>query len=136
MLDSLTAPGMAARKRGSNGAVSILPAEVAARAACFGHWQGDLLIFAQNGGSANVTTLLERRICFLVLLASLNCRPAGFTERISAALGSLDAGLCRTVTDRGCEFMGYTLAWTAVWAPRAALRLAQPLERGRGGERQ
>ena len=74
MLDSLTAPGMAARKRGSNGAVSILPAEVAAGLLASAIGNGDLLIFAQNGGSGNVTTLLERRICFLVLLASLNCR--------------------------------------------------------------
>jgi len=65
-------------------------------------------VFARAGGSARVTTLLERRSRFLVLLANPDRRPAGVAQRIGAALGSLDAGLRRTVTfDRGFEFMGY-----------------------------
>ncbi len=87
--------------------IACRPAEVAARAS-FGHWEGDLLIFARDRGPANVTTLLERRSRFLVLLANSDRRPAGVAERIGAALGGLDAGLRRTVTfDRGFEFMGY-----------------------------
>lgn len=49
--------------------IACRPAEVAARES-FGHWEGDLLIFARDRGPANVTTLLERRSRFLVLLAN------------------------------------------------------------------
>ena len=87
--------------------IACRPAEVAARTS-FGHWEGDLLVFARDGGNANVTTLLERRSRFLVLLANPDRRPAGVAERIGAALGGLAADLRQTVTfDRGFEFMGY-----------------------------
>ena len=86
--------------------IACRPAEVAARAS-FDHWEGDLLIFARGRGPANVTTLLERRSCFLVLLANPDRRPTGVAGRIDAALDGLDAGLRRTVIfDRGFEFMG------------------------------
>lgn len=56
--------------------IACRPAEVAARES-FGHWEGDLLIFARNGGNANVTTLLERRSRFLVLLPNPAKSPLG-----------------------------------------------------------
>ena len=87
--------------------IACRPAEVATRAS-FGHWEGDLLVFAREGGNANVTTLLERRSRFLVLLANPDRRPAGVAERIGKALSGLDADLRQTMTfDRGFEFMGY-----------------------------
>ncbi len=87
--------------------IACRPAEVATRES-FGHWEGDLLIFARDGGNANVTTLLERRSRFVVLLANPDRRPAGVAEWIGAALGGLDTSLRQTVTfDRGFEFMGY-----------------------------
>jgi len=83
------------------------PAEGATRSS-FGHWEGDLLIFSRAGTGANVTTLVERRSRFLVLLANPDRRPAGIAERIGTALGGLAADLRETVTfDRGFEFMGY-----------------------------
>ena len=90
--------------------IACRPADAATRES-FGHWEGDLLIFARDGGSANVTTLLERRNRFVVLLANPDHRPAsrrGRADRRGAALGGLDASLRRPVTfDRGLEFMGY-----------------------------
>ncbi len=47
--------------------IACRPADVATRES-FGHWEGDLLVFARSGGNANVTTLVERRSRFLVLL--------------------------------------------------------------------
>jgi len=55
----------------------------------FGHWEGDLLVFARSGGNANVTTLVERRSRFLVPLPNPDRRPAGMAVRIQAALGGL-----------------------------------------------
>lgn len=46
-------------------------------------------MFAREGGNANVTTLLERRNRFLVLLANPDRRPSGVAERIGTALGGL-----------------------------------------------
>jgi IS30 family transposase len=65
-------------------------------------------VFARAGGSARVTTLLERRSRFLVLLANPDRRPAGVAERIGTALGGLARDLRVTVNfDRGFDFMGY-----------------------------
>ena len=87
--------------------IACRPAEVATRER-FGHWEGDLLVFARSGGDANVTTLLKRRSRFLVLLPNPDRRPAGVAERIGTALGGLAQDLRVTMTfDRGFEFMGY-----------------------------
>lgn len=87
--------------------IACRPAEVSARTS-LGHWEGDLLIFARDGGPANVTTLLERRSRYVVLLPNPDRRPAGVAQRIGLALGGLAPVLRRTVTfDRGFEFMGY-----------------------------
>ncbi len=65
-------------------------------------------MFARAGGNTNVTTLLERRSRFLVLLPNPDRRLADVAERIGTALGGLDQDLRVTVTfDRGFEFMGY-----------------------------
>lgn len=99
--------------------IACRPAAVATRES-FGHWEGDLLVFARPGGNANATTLPERRSRFLVLLPNPDRRPAGVAARIGTALGGLAQDLRATVTfDRGFELMGYpalaTLPWTAAW---------------------
>ncbi len=72
----------------------------------FGHWEGDLLVFARSAGDANVTTPVERRSRFLVLLPNPDRRTAGVAARIGTALGGVDQDLRVTVTfDRGFEFM-------------------------------
>jgi len=45
-------------------------------------------VFARSGGNANVTTLLERRSRFLVLLPNPDRRPAGVAARIGTALAA------------------------------------------------
>ncbi len=77
--------------------IACRPAGVATRES-FGHWEGDPLVFAKSGGNASVTTLVERRSCFLVLLPNPDRRPAGVAQRIRAALGglALDRGLAVT----------------------------------------
>ncbi len=105
--------------------IACRPADVATRES-FGQWEGDLLVFARSGGNARVTTLLERRSRFLVLLPNPDRRPAGVAERIGTATGGLAQNLRVTVTfDRGFEFMGYAaldrgLAVTSHFCDRAA----------------
>lgn len=88
-------------------AITRRPAEAAGRAV-FGHWEGDLMIFARTTGADNVTTLVERRSRYVILLANPDRRSAPVMGRIEAALGALPPAARRTVTfDRGTEFSAW-----------------------------
>jgi transposase, IS30 family len=80
------------------------PAEVGTRET-FGHREGDLLIFSKEHGKANVTSLVERKSRFTVLLPNGDRRS---TAVLAGALRPLPEDARRTVTfDRGSEFAGY-----------------------------
>ena len=86
------------------------PAEVANRDV-FGHWEGDLVIFARTTGTANLTTLIERQSRYLILLSNPDRRSLPVMGRIEAALGTLPSAARTTMTfDRGTEFA----AWRTV----------------------
>lgn len=83
------------------------PAEVATRQS-FGHWEGDLVIFARQFGKANVTSLQERLSRYHILAANDDRRSAPVIERIAAALAAFPPAARRTITfDRGTEFFAY-----------------------------
>jgi IS30 family transposase len=83
------------------------PAEIERRES-FGHWEGDLLIFAKEHGKANVTSLLERKSRFTVLLPNDDRRSTAVLAGIAGALRPLPETARRTVTfDRGTEFAAY-----------------------------
>jgi IS30 family transposase len=83
------------------------PAEIERRES-FGHWEGDLLIFAKEHGKANVTSLLERKSRFTVLLPNDDRRSTAVLAGIAGALRPLPEAARRTVTfDRGSEFAAY-----------------------------
>jgi transposase, IS30 family len=83
------------------------PAEVGDRQA-FGPWEGDLLIFRKEHGKANVTSLLERKSRFTVLLPNEDKRSTAVLAGVADALRRLPEAARRTVTfDRGSEFAGY-----------------------------
>ena len=91
------------------------PAEVGTRET-FGHWEGDLLIFGKQAGKANVTSLVERKSRFTVLLANEGKRSTAVVAGIADALRDLPEDARRTITfDRGSEFAAY---------PRLASELA------------
>jgi IS30 family transposase len=76
----------------------------------FGHWECDLLAFQREHGLANVTSLIERksRYTLLVKNRSKESRPviSGIVERLKA----LPPSSRRSITfDRGFEFMSYPL---------------------------
>jgi IS30 family transposase len=78
----------------------------------FGHWEGDLLIFARQNGKGNVTTLLERKSRYTVLLANPDRRSSGVIGAVQSVFAELPPAGRQTITvDRGTEFMSYpTLA--------------------------
>ena len=87
--------------------VSILfrPEAVAHRTE-FGHWEGDLVLFQQRFGQANVTSLVERVTRFAVLLKNTTKRSKPVMGKIAQAIGSLPLPARRSITfDRGSEFV-------------------------------
>jgi IS30 family transposase len=69
--------------------VSILfrPDDVAHRRQ-FGHWEGDLMLFEQRHGQANVTSLVERVSRFTVILKNPNKRTKPIMGKIISHQGS------------------------------------------------
>ncbi|QDU80716.1 Integrase core domain protein [Polystyrenella longa] len=72
----------------------------------FGHWEGDLVIFRREHG--NVTSLVERKSRFTVLIKNQNRKSAVVVGQIKDHLTSLPQLSRRSVTfDRGSGFMGW-----------------------------
>jgi IS30 family transposase len=89
--------------------VSILfrPDSVAQRRQ-FGHWEADLMLFRQEFGQTNVTSLVERTSRFTVLLKNPNKRTRPVMGKIVEAIGDLPIEARRSVTfDRGSEFVSW-----------------------------
>ena len=83
------------------------PAEVGARIE-FGHWEGDLLIFRRDNGKTNITSLIERKSRYAVILKNPDRQSIPLMEQIIAALAPLPAEARRSFTfDRGTEFMAW-----------------------------
>jgi len=78
----------------------------------FGHWEGDLVIFARQNGKGNVTTLLERKSRYTVLLANTDRRSSGVIGAVQSVFAELPPAGRQTITFfRGTELMSYpTLA--------------------------
>lgn len=105
--------------------IAARPAEVGERES-FGHWEGDLIAFRQKHGKANLTSLVERRSRFTVLMPNPSRHSAGVMAGIGRQLRFLPPSLRRTITfDRGSEFANYrqlqtTLGMTAYFCQPSA----------------
>lgn len=76
----------------------------------FGHWEGDLMIFRREHGQANVTSLVERKSRYTVLLKNRDRRSSGVVSRIRETLVHLPGHSRQSITfDRGSEFMAWPL---------------------------
>ena len=85
------------------------PDEIDGRAV-FGHWEGDLMIFERSRGNANVTTLVERKTRYTVIMKNDGRRSSTVIPSIGARLAVFPAPARRSITfDRGFEFMRYRL---------------------------
>lgn len=77
----------------------------------FGHWEADLMLFRQEHGPANVTTLVERRSRYVVLVRNNDRQSKPIVSRLIDTLAPLPAKARRSITfDRGSEFA----AWRAL----------------------
>ncbi len=101
--------------------IAARPAEIGERTS-FGHWEGDLIAFRQEYGKANLTSLIERRSRFTVLMPNPSRHSAGIHQQ----LRFLPPSLRRTISfDRGAEFANHrrlqdTLGMTAHFCQRSA----------------
>ena len=73
-------------------------------------WEGDLIIFKREHGKRNLTSLVERKTRFQVLLSNADRKSADVMTKIIERLGPLPANGRQTVTfDRGTEFMAWRM---------------------------
>jgi transposase, IS30 family len=83
------------------------PAEIAKRDS-FGHWEGDLIIFKREHGKKNLTSLVERKTRFQILLPNRDRKSVDVIAKISERLSPLPPHGRQTMTfDRGTEFMAW-----------------------------
>lgn len=76
----------------------------------FGHWEGDLLAFQREHGHANVTSLIERKSRYTLLVKNRNKSTTPVISGIAERLKSLPPTSRQSITfDRGFEFMSYPL---------------------------
>jgi len=74
----------------------------------FGHWEGDLLIFERPFGQANITSLVERKSRYLVLIKNPSRHSGPIMDKIIRSFSPLPAFARRSFTfDRGTEFAGF-----------------------------
>ncbi|MCQ1839233.1 IS30 family transposase [Neorhizobium galegae] len=74
----------------------------------FGHWEGDLLIFKRELGEANITSLVERKSRYTVLIKNRSRHSRPIMDKIINAFSPLPSFARRSFTfDRGTEFAGF-----------------------------
>jgi IS30 family transposase len=74
----------------------------------FGHWEGDLIIFERPFGHANVTSLVERKSRYTVLIKNPSRHSRPIMDKFVRAFSSLPACASQSFTfDRGTEFAAF-----------------------------
>ncbi len=74
----------------------------------FGHWEGDLLIFQRDLGNANVTSLVERKSRYTVMIKNPSRHSRPIMDKIIETFSPLPAFARQSFTfDRGTEFAGF-----------------------------
>jgi len=85
------------------------PEDIAKRDS-FGHWEGDLIIFKREHGKKNLTSLVERKTRFQILLPNRDRKSVDVISKITERLSPLPPRGRQTMTfDRGTEFMAWRM---------------------------
>lgn len=134
-------PG-ARRKRRARGSMkprnSLLPAshrisqhtEFIGDRSVFGPWEGDLSIFERELGHANVTSLVERKSRYTVMIKNPRRHSRPIMDKILETFSPLPSLARQSFTfDRSTEFDGFRL-WKIASAPSAgSITPARPCKR-------
>lgn len=106
------------------------PAEIASRAS-FGYWEGDLVAFRKEFGKANLTSLVEWRSRYIVLIRHPSGHSNGVMAGIERCLRPLPLALRRTITfDRGTEFASFRTLKTSLGVEAYFCRPSAPWQKG------
>ncbi|CAH0496707.1 IS30 family transposase [Novosphingobium sp. CECT 9465] len=106
------------------------PVEIGSRAS-YGHWEGDLVAFRKEFGKANLTSLVERRSRFIVLIRNPSRHSSGVMTGIERCLRPLPPALRRSITfDRGTEFSGYRALKTSLGVDAYFCKPSAPWQKG------
>lgn len=74
----------------------------------FGHWEGDLLIFERELGHANVTSLVERKSRYTVMIKNPSRHSRPILDKIIETFAPLPSLARQSFTfDRGMAFAGF-----------------------------
>jgi IS30 family transposase len=75
-----------------------------------GHWEGDLMIFKRDYGNTNLTTLVERKSRYCMLIKNQTRCSKNVMGSIKDKLSPLPSPLRRSITfDRGSEFLAWKI---------------------------
>lgn len=97
----------------------------------FGHWEADLIIFKREYGKQNLTSLVERKTRFQVLLANTDRKSSDVMERLAKRLRPLPSKARQTVTfDRGTEFMAWRQLHAQTGIKSYFCNVASPWQKG------
>ncbi len=73
----------------------------------FGHWEGDLMIFKREYGSANIITLRERKSRFVIAIKNANKCASSTALTIISTIKKIKAYIKSITFDQGSEFQKY-----------------------------
>ena len=98
----------ARRPRGLNiplqNTIAQRPAHIGERQ-CYGHWECDLIAFRKEYGRHNITTLVERRSRYLIMIKNPSRSSTGIMAGLAERLEPLPPPMRQSITfDRGTEF--------------------------------
>lgn len=102
----------------------------------FGHWEGDLLIFERPLGHANVTTLVERKSRYTVLIKNPSRHSWPIMDKIIRAFSPLPAFARQSFTfDRGHRVCRVQGSGRRDWCDELVLRSKCTVAKRDGRER-
>jgi transposase, IS30 family len=106
------------------------PPEIGGRET-FGHWEADLVIFRREFGQANVTSLVERKTCFQIVIRNKDRGSVGVLSAIEDQLRPLPEPGRRTITfDRGSEFLAWRRLYKNAGIKSYFCDVASPYQKG------
>ncbi|HLP66505.1 MAG TPA: IS30 family transposase [Rhizobium sp.] len=97
----------------------------------FGHWEGDLLIFERPFGQANITSLVERKSRYIVLIKNPSRHSRPIMDKIIRSFSPLPEFARRSFTfDRGTEIAGFSALEDGIGAPSWFCDPSAPWQKG------
>jgi len=106
------------------------PEEIANRET-FGHWEADLVIFRRDFGKANITSLIERKSRYQVIIRNQNRNSSGVLGAIQEQLRPLPSKGRQSITfDRGSEFMAWKTLHQSLGIRSYFCDTASPYQKG------